>query len=188
VDGASKLANRPLEKASLIQELYRWQDRRRNILMAQHPGQWNREPNSALKDLAFLVGEWTMVGTHPGFESPVHGRSTFRWLENEALLLWHFAWEQPGPPNAVQVIGHDDSSEAHYTVLYSDERGVTRIYYMSVQGRVWKMHRESAGFSQRMTGTIGDDGRTITVAGELSRDGSNWRPDLNIIYSKYPPT
>ncbi len=156
--------------------------------MTQQSGGWSREPNSALKDLALLVGEWTTIGVHPAYQSVVKGHSSFHWLEDEALLVWHSHWEQPGPPSAISVIGHDDSSEAQYTLIYSDERGVSRIYEMSLEGRVWKMHRESSGFSQRTTGAISDDGRTITVRGELSRDGSNWERDLDVTYSKNSTT
>ena len=69
-------------------------------------------------------------------------------------------------------------------MLYCDERGVARIYQMSLEGGVWKIWRESAGFSQRMTGTFGDDGNTITVHGELSRDGSIWEKDLDVTYTR----
>ncbi len=140
-------------------------------------------PNPALKYLHRLVGEWNMLGTHPAFSSSVHGHSSFEWLEQGALLVWRFDWEQPGPPSAMSVIGFDDSVEA-CSVVYADERGVSRIYQMSLEGRVWRMWRESPGFSQRLTGTFSDDGNTITGHGELSRDGSNWEPDLDVTYTR----
>jgi hypothetical protein len=54
------------------------------------------QPTSSLKQFAVLVGEWTMVGTHPAFLSAAHGRSSFAWLMEGGLLLWHFEWERPG--------------------------------------------------------------------------------------------
>jgi hypothetical protein len=131
-----------------------------------------------------LVGKWTMLGNHPAFSAAAHGISTFEWLVEDALLVWHFDWEQPGPPSAVSVIGRDDSGDG-CCVLYSDERGVGRIYQMKLEGSVWEMWRLSAGFSQRMTGNFGDDGNTIRVRGQLSRDGSHWEPDLDVTYSKH---
>ncbi len=151
--------------------------------MNQHSSASEPYPNSALKDLDLLVGEWTMIGTHPAFPSRVNGHSSFKWLEQGSLLVWHINWERPRPPSGIGVIGHDDSEES-YILLYSDERGVARIYQMRLEDRVWKMLRESPGFSQRMTGTFSDDGSTITNHGELSRDGSNWEPDLDVIYTK----
>ena len=143
------------------------------------------QPTVSLERFGALIGEWDMVGTHPGFPGPVHGHSTFEWLKQDALLLWHFNWERGGPPNAVSAIGHDDTV-ATATMLYTDERGVARIYLMSFEDGVWKMWRESPGFSQRMTGKFGSDGNMITVHGELSRDGSHWEQDLDITYTKRP--
>jgi hypothetical protein len=142
------------------------------------------QPTRSLKQFDVLVGEWTMVGTHPGLPSTVQGLSSFEWLRDGALLVWHFDWERgQGIPNAFSVIGHDDAVEP-CSMLYSDDRGVARIYQMSLAGGVWKMWRESADFSQRMTGTFSDDGNTITWHGELSRDGSNWEQDLSVTYTR----
>ena len=69
-------------------------------------------------------------------------------------------------------------------MLYADERGVARIYQMSLEGGVWKMWRDSQAFSQRMTGTFSADGNTILVHGELSRDGSHWEQDLDVTYTR----
>jgi hypothetical protein len=141
------------------------------------------QPTSTLHQFAILIGEWNMVGTHPAFPSAVNGHSSFEWLSDGALLMWHFDWERPGPPSAVSVIGHDDSSTT-CAMLYSDERGVARIYEMSLDGGVWKMWRDSAGFSQRVTGRFSDDGNVITCHGELSRDGSHWDQDLDVTYTR----
>lgn len=143
------------------------------------------QPTSSLQQFATLVGEWTMVGRHPGFPSPAHGRSTFEWLMEGSLLVWHFDWESGGPPNALSVIGHDDANVADTcSMLYADVRGVTRIYQMRLEDGVWKMWRDSPGFSQRMTGTFSEDGATIVVHGELSRDGVNWEQDLDVTYTR----
>ncbi len=151
--------------------------------MDKHSNLQPPQPTTSLKQFDILVGEWNMVGTHPAFPAPVHGHSSFEWLREGALLVWHFDWERSGPPSATSVIGHDDSVAA-CSMLYSDVRGVARIYQMSLEGNLWKMWRESPGFSQRMTGTISDDGNTITVHGELSRDGSNWQQDLDLTYTR----
>jgi hypothetical protein len=141
------------------------------------------QPTRSLKQFDILVGEWTMVGTHPGLPATAYGHSSFEWLREGLLLLWHFEWEPGGPPSALSVIGHDDTLEP-CSMLYSDERGVARIYQMSLEGGVWKMWRDAPGFLQRMTGTFSDDGNTIICQGELSRDGSNWEQDLDVTYTR----
>lgn len=151
--------------------------------MNQHPESQSSNPDPALKQLEPLVGEWHMTGWHPAFPSEASGHSTFEWLEQGALLVWHFDWERPGPPSAICVIGHDDAADT-YSMLYSDERGVARIYQTSLLGKVWKMWRESPGFSQRVTGIISDDGDTITGQGESSKSGLIWEQDLNVTYTR----
>lgn len=148
---------------------------------AQHPPQ----PTRLLKQFEILLGEWNMVGTHPALPSPVRGHSSFAWLREGALLIWHFDWERGGIPSALSIIGHDDAVEPCQT-LYTDERGVSRIYQMSLEGGVWKMWRDSPDFSQRMIGTFSEDGNTITWHGELLRDGSAWEPDLDVTYTRKP--
>src|SRR5215470_13755478 len=94
----------------------------RRMTMNQ-PSEPPPQPTGSLKQFAVLVGEWNMVGTHPAFPGAVQGHSSFEWLMEGALLLWHFEWERPGPPSALSVIGHDDSVET-CSMLYADERGV----------------------------------------------------------------
>lgn len=151
--------------------------------MSQHSNQ-PPQPTKSLKQFEILIGEWDMVGTHPMIPSPVNGQSSFEWLREDALLTCHANWEQgSGIPSAFSVIGHDDAVEA-CSMLYTDERGVSRIYQMTLEGGIWKMWRDSDGFSQRMTGTFSDDRNTITVHGELSHDASTWEQDLNVTYTR----
>lgn len=142
------------------------------------------QPTRSLKEFNILIGEWTMVGTHPMMSSAVHGNSSFEWLREEALLIWHFNWEPDQPvPSAFSVIGHDDTANA-CTMLYTDKRGVARIYQMSLADGIWKMWRDSEDFSQRMTGTFSDNNRTITWKGEMSHDGSTWERDLSVTFTR----
>ena len=147
------------------------------------PAKLPPQPTGSMQQFAILLGEWITEGSHPLFPTLVHGHSSFEWLREDSLLVWHFNWEPGGPPNAFSVIGRDDGVES-CSMLYSDERGVARIYQMSLEGGVWKMWRDSPGFSQRVTGTFSEDGKIITCKGELSRDGTDWEPDLDVTYQR----
>jgi len=147
----------------------------------------SQKPNPIFEYFAPLVGEWDTLGSHPLIPSALHGHSSFEWLEGQALLRWHSvferAGEQPGPPQAVSVIGGDDTLEV-YHMLYCDERGVSRIYETSLKDGIWRFWREAPGFSQRYTATFSADGNTIVGHGELSRDNSTWEQDLDVTYTK----
>src|SRR5688572_6414208 len=88
------------------------QQRERGIHMTEPGKPQSPQPTSSLKQFDILIGQWEMVGTHPGFSSPKQGHSVFEWMVDGALLIWRFNWEPSGPPNAISVIGHDDMGEA----------------------------------------------------------------------------
>jgi hypothetical protein len=69
-------------------------------------------------------------------------------------------------------------------MLYSDSRGVARLYQMSLRDGVWKLWRDDPEFAQRFNGTFSEDGRTITGAWEKCRDGKTWEHDFDLIYRK----
>lgn len=153
--------------------------------MAKDSKQRASIPNPSLKNLDILVGEWKSVGTHP--LSPgvtFHGHVTFKWLEGGAFLIMHAEAEEPGGvPSSIAIFGHDDSMEG-YSMLYFDERGVSRIYEMSLSGNIWNLWRNAPGFSQRFTGTLVDQGRAILGVWEVSRDSSTWERDLELTYTR----
>jgi hypothetical protein len=136
-------------------------------------------PNPTLKELEALIGEWQVEV--PQF-SGQRGRATFDWLEGGAFLSFHSDAPDPAP-NATWIIGRDDAFDP-YTVLYYDSRGVSRVYQMSFNDRVWKLWREAPGFWQRFSGTLSDDGGSFRGAWEKSPDGSSWEHDFDMIYSR----
>ncbi len=146
----------------------------------QHP-----TPNPALKDLEALAGEWSVEIAFPT-DPPgtVHGRVTFDWIEGGAFLVMRAGGiEWSGPSGAVGIIGRDDAAET-YSMLYFDARGVSRIYQMSFGDGVWTQWRSAPGFSQRFTGTLSDDGSTITARWEKSSDGVRWEHDFDLTYRR----
>ena len=84
------------------------------------------------------------------------------------------------------IIGLDDSTEI-YSVLYHDERGVARVYQMSLDDDLWKLWRTTPDFSQRFEGRFSEDGQTITARWQISSDGATWSHDFALTYKKRTP-
>src|SRR6185437_1600880 len=93
----------------------------------------------ALEALEPFVGAWTMeirwsddthrlVGGPPVVAAPV----SFAWIEAGAFLVQRNVGG--GGAAARWAIGPDDSSGG-YTALYADDRGVSRVYQMSLADR-----------------------------------------------------
>ncbi|MEO6526728.1 MAG: hypothetical protein ABIP93_08910 [Gemmatimonadaceae bacterium] len=141
-------------------------------------------PNAALAPLARLVGTWTTLGSHALIPDTVlRGKTTFDWLEAGAFLRSRSEIDHPEIPTGVTIIGSDDALGT-LSMLYFDERGVSRRYEVSMQGDVFRWWRDAAGFSQRYACTLTDDDRTMIGKGELSKDGSSWERDLDLTYTR----
>ena len=146
---------------------------------AQGANRWTSQPlQQALRELDPLVGEWTVEATWPNGERwPGGGRVTFEWHDSGAHLVERGTVDLPEAPDNVSIIGCD-AANGTYIQLYSDERGVSRIYQMSIGNGVWKLWREGEPFAQRFTGTFSEDGSTITGRWEIAEDGSTYRDRL----------
>jgi len=145
------------------------------------------EHNPALGDLGFLPGEWDMELSNapflPSRGDTAHGHVTFDWIEDGALLVMRQSEEPGNPASARWAIGRDESGP-DYTVLYSDSRGVSRVYEMSFSQGLWKLWRNSPSFSQRFEGRVSPDRNTITSHWEKSTDGATWEHDFDITYTR----
>jgi hypothetical protein len=141
-------------------------------------------PNPALGPLAPLLGEWRTTATHPLVPGTTfHGRTSFAWHEGGAFVLMRSEIDEPAVPSAVAVIGSDDAAGT-LTMLYSDERAVSRRYTVEVGDGQVSWHRDEAGFAQRMVLTLAADGSRLDARGTMSRDGGPWEDDLQLAYER----
>ena len=96
------------------------------------------KPNPLLQVLTVLVGTWSTVGTHalvPG--KTFHGRTTFSWIEGGAFLTMRSQIDEPEIPSGIAIIGTDDAT-GECSMLYFNERGVSRRYEMRLEGNEWR--------------------------------------------------
>jgi len=139
--------------------------------------------NAALKKLEILIGDWKISAKHRQIPNPITGKISFDWFNGKSFLIMRTDFNHSGPANSTAIIGSDDSAEK-LSMLYFDERGVSRIYEVEFNENVLRMQRDYPGFSQRYKGTIKDDGNTIEGVWELCEDNVNWKKDMEIIYSR----
>jgi hypothetical protein len=88
--------------------------------------------------LDLLVGEWGMEVLFP-HDSPVtgQGRTTFEWLEGGHFLIQRMTAGHPNGPALIAVIGA--GPDGTLVQNYFDDRGVHRVYQMSVDDGVWRL-------------------------------------------------
>jgi hypothetical protein len=141
-----------------------------------------------IERLQAFVGEWSIEGVFPNAPpTDARGRTVFEWMPGEQFLVQR--WEAPDPiPDGIAIIGFDKGRDK-YLQHYFDSRGVARVYEMSLEDGVWKLWRDSEdfsplNFSQRFTGTFGDDGKTIQGRWEKTSGDGSWEHDFDLKYTK----
>ena len=143
--------------------------------------------NPALSDLRVLVGDWRMelfgASFLPDPDTRIPGSFRVDWIEDGAVLAMHQG-DGDQPPAATWIVGRDDSAP-DYRVFYRDDRGVSRIYGMSLIDGLWRMWRSTDEFSQRFSAQVLQDGQRISGTWEKSVDGgATWEHDFDLDYTR----
>jgi hypothetical protein len=136
----------------------------------------------ALGRLDALVGRWSVVAIGRGGERwPGEAVATFEWHSSGAHLVQTQTSDTPGAPDSVSIIGCDSANGTYYQ-LYSDDRGVCRVYGMCIDNTEWTLWRDGRPFPQRFTGRFEDAGRRIAGRWEKAQDGTNFTTDFKLTY------
>jgi len=141
-----------------------------------------------MQRLDVLVGSWRTTMQDAWFlepdQQPVPGTASVEWL-GDAFVT--FRWTMEGEVGSatsemILVLGRSDPREP-YTALYHDERGVCRVYAMTLEGSRWVLSREDPDMFQRFVAEVGDD--RIVGRWEASDDrGSTWRKDFDLLFER----
>jgi hypothetical protein len=133
-----------------------------------------------LEQLEPLIGEWTSASKT---FSEGRGRMTVAPTEGGKFFRVDSAEENDRFPHSTQIIGSDESGD-ECTVLYYDSRGVHRVYRTTVSRGEWRMWRDAPGFNQRYIAKFSRDGKTLAGQWEFSEDGTSWKVDFDLTYTK----
>ena len=136
-------------------------------------------PNPALERFSVLIGEWETIGMHPKLPGiTLHGHATFSWIEGGAFLVMHSKNDEGKIPSGISIFA-SDNTKSEYSMIYFDDRKVSRKYDVTFQDNVLKWWRSGPEFSQRYTFTFTDNNNTIISKGEMSENGTTWEQDLD---------
>jgi len=144
------------------------------------------KPNATLKVLSPYIGLWRTTGSHPLMPGQsLEGRTSFAWHQGGAFVIMHSEMQQPEVPPGVAIFGSDDNGSL--VLIYFDQRGVSRHYEVSVNGREMRWRRDDPKISQRMSFTASADGKVIEQVGQMSKNGGAWQDDLTLTYHLVAP-
>jgi hypothetical protein len=108
------------------------------------------------------------------------------------FMVFRSVGEPADVPDSVSIIGGAPCGEPQ-PMLYFDERGVKRLFMMTLEGATWKIWRapgedwngpDGPGFNQRFIGEISADGKTIHGRWErgMGAAGDEWEIDFPLDY------
>lgn len=139
--------------------------------------------NPRIEPFSPFIGVWRTMGSHPQMPGQVlEGRTSFDWHEGGAFVIMHSTIRQPEVPAAVAIFGSDDNGAI--TMIYFDERRVSRHYQVSFEAGGMQWRRDDPKIAQTMRFTVGEGGRTISQVGRISQEGGPWQDDLALTYSR----
>jgi hypothetical protein len=127
-----------------------------------------------------LLGAWTTEARHtflPGVV--ISGTSSVELLGLDGFLLHRTWYDHPDVPDAVSLLRGEQ-------LHYFDERGVIRLFALTVTAHGWSVERSKTDddFGQRMTWLVDAAGTTVRGRSQLSHDGVRWEDDLQVTYRR----
>ena len=140
--------------------------------------------NKGLGALKPLIGEWEYTIYNAWFldsmDTKIVGKTIIERIYDSFVVV---RGEQlDAKPDDIWVIGYSDARE-EYELFYYDQRGVSRIFDMKFDGKLWTFSREDTDFYQRFTANVTPN--KIQAFTEASDDkGKTWRKDFDITYIK----
>jgi hypothetical protein len=144
------------------------------------------EAEKAAQELDRLAGEWEMEVEFPGAPPMGGARTTFERMGPMLVQRWQIP--VPVAPDGIAVFGYDESRG---TLLqhYFDDRGVARIYEMTLDDGVWTLERSKEdfsdlNFSQRFRGEFSADGNEIRAFWEIAHDHETFEKDFDLTYRR----
>jgi hypothetical protein len=93
--------------------------------------------------------------------------------------------DHPQFPDGVAIIGSDNSSGA-LSMIYFDERGVSRILEVTAADDRVSWRHEDPEFTQSLT--IAVEGGRLVSKGRMSRKGGAWEDDLSQDFTRAETT
>lgn len=140
--------------------------------------------NAELERVAeIFVGVWSLSVTNQWWlDDPAtvtSGTATCGWLGDSFIRL---EAEFDGKPTWDFVFGRNDARD-QFVALYHDDRGVLRVFELTLDDGGWAMSRTDPDFHQRIVGRV--DGDRIVGHADASEDqGSTWRKDFDLIFQR----
>lgn len=142
------------------------------------------ERNTELEQVAeIFLGVWVLtIANQWWLDDPAavtSGTAKCEWLGDSFIRMQA---EFDGEPTWEFVFGRNDARD-QFIVLYHDERGVLRVFELTLEDDSWMMSRSDPDFHQRLLGRVEGD-RMIGQADASDDQGATWRKDFDLSFER----
>jgi hypothetical protein len=142
------------------------------------------QENARLSAFEPLLGEWITTGKHPMLPGrSLRGTTTFERIEGGAFVRMRSTSAEPEIPPGVAIFGTDEA-EGEGTMIYFDERGVSRLYTFQFRDGELTWRRDDPAFKQQFTLSVHPGRKHLSAKGRMSRDGAPWEGDLELEFER----
>lgn len=94
----------------------------------------------------------------------IRGTNILEWLDGQRFEIWRSHYDHPEIPDGITVIGVTDGQPSMH---YVDQRGVYRVYAVSLDQASWRYWRNASGRTSR-SGSQARSAMTATRSGSRS--------------------
>ena len=140
--------------------------------------------NAELERVATIfLGDWTLTITNQWWlDDPTtvtSGTASGEWLDDSFIRLQA---KFGGEPTWDFVFGRNDARD-EFIALYHDERGVLRVFQLTLDDGAWTMSRADPDFHQQIVGRVEGD-RMVGRADASEDHGTTWRKDFDLVFER----
>ena len=150
------------------------------------------KPSPELKKFDIAIGTWQFEGEMKaagGTAGTMAGTETFEWLPGGYFMkMTRDAKASFGDFKTLVVYRYDLLTKAYVATLFHTG-GVFETATIAIDGNVWKWAGtgylgNGTPMHERCTLTFAPDGRSMTLACDVSTDAKSWAPELAAKYTK----
>lgn len=145
----------------------------------------SKKPSVHLKKLNFLIGKWHTQGEIlqdvSNSSKEIRGMDTYEWISGGFFILHRVdVFMGNERAEAVEIIGYDENSKFYFMQSF-DNNGASITMYAVIEKSVFFKFGDDR---MRSVLKVSKDGNSMNAKWELSEDGTNWKPWMNIHLNK----
>ena len=143
------------------------------------------KPSSLIRKLSFLIGHWHTKGKilqgSPGASNEIRGMDTYEWISGGFFILHRVdVFMASKRTEVIEIIGYDKSKKSYFMKSFDNQGEATTMYAILEKPGVLKLGDKK----MKATLTVDKNGDSMIAKWDLSKNGKDWKPWMDIKFTK----